>query len=331
MGILTKEVEVKVNSYTIKHYESLGYKIPMRKASKSSFQHTGREFVYDLNNTFMVNVKDLQRRSNIKIDAICDCCGEIVRDVMYENYCERIEIFGEYVCHKCKTTHYRETCLRIYGVDNPVKLKEVRNRMAATSLQRYRTVHPLQSKEIKEKQQQTVRNIYGVDNVSQLSEVREKIAQTFYKNNSTPTSKQQLYIFNLYQSMNPVTQLNYPISRYNADICIINEKLDIEIDFGGHNLSVKTGELTQEEFDQKEIVRNNIIKREGYKIMRIISLKDLLPQDSTLLQMLDDARNYFSLYPQHSWIEFSIDTSTVRNTEHKNGIPYNYGALRTIK
>ena len=51
--LLTKEVEVKVNSSTIKHYESLGYQIPMRKASKSIFQHTGREFAYDLNNIIL--------------------------------------------------------------------------------------------------------------------------------------------------------------------------------------------------------------------------------------------------------------------------------------
>lgn len=330
MGILTKEVEVKVNSYTIKHYESLGYKIPLRKASKSSFQHTGREFVYDLNNTFIVKVEDLQRRSNVKIDVICDCCGEIIYDVIYEDYCKRIEIFGEYVCRKCKTVHYKESCLKTYGVDNPAKLKEVRNRMMETSLQRYGTIYPLQSKEIKEKQRQTVRNTYGVDCVSQLSEVREKTAHTLYKNGTTPTSRQQLYIFNLYQLVYPNVQLNYPIAQFNTDICFPDEKLDIEVDFGGHNLSVKTGHLTQEEFDQKEIVRNNIIKREGYKQMRIISSKDLLPKDSILLQMLQDSRNYFSIYPNHSWIEFNIDTSFVRNAEYKDGISYDFGELRKI-
>lgn len=330
MGILTKEVEVKVNSYTIKHYESLGYKIPLRKASKSSFQHTGKEFVYDLGNTFKVKTEDLQRRSNVKIDVECDCCGEPIYNVMYEDYCERIEMFGEYVCHNCSLDHHRESCLKKYGVDNPAKLKEVREKMVQTSLQRYGTMHPLQSKEIKEKQRQTVRNTYGVDCVSQLPEVRGKMTHAFYKNGTTPTSRQQLYIFNLYQSVYPDSQLNYPVARYNTDICFPNEKLVVEIDFGGHNLSVKTGKMTQEEFDQKEIVRNNIIKRDGYKTMRIISRKDLLPSDKILLQMLSDARNYFST-TQHTWMTYDIDQSLLFNAEYKNGILYNYGELRKIK
>ena len=331
MGILTKEVEVKVNSYTIKYYEPLGYEIPMRKASKSTFQHTGKELAYDLNNTFMVKVEDLQRRSNVKIDATCDSCGEIVNNIYYEHYCESIEKFGKYVCYKCKTSHYKESCLKIYGVDNPAKLEEVHERMAKTSLQRYGTMHPLQSKEIKEKQQQTVQNTYGVDNILKLSEVRKKVSQTLYKNGTVPTSKQQFYVFNLYQSINSNVQLNYPIAYYNADICFPEEKLTVEIDFGGHNLSVKTGRLTQEEFNQKEIIRNNIIKREGYKQMRIISLNDKLPSDSILLQMLSEAKQYFLDYPEHSWIEFNISESTLRNAEHKQGIPYNFGSLRTVK
>ena len=330
MGILTKEVEVKVNSYTIKYYESLGYEIPMRKASKSTFRHTGKELAYDLNSTFMVKVEDLQRRSNVKIDATCDSCGEIVNNVIYEHYCESIEKFGNYVCYKCQTIHRKESCLKSYGVDNPAKLKEVRNRMVETSLQRYGTVHPLQSNEIKGKQQQTVRNTYGVGNVSQLPEVREKISRTLYANSSQKTSKQQFYIFNLYQSVNSNIQLNYPIAHYNADICIPDEKLDIEIDFGGHNLSVKTGRISQEEFDRKELIRNNIIKREGYKIMRIISSKDFIPPDDILLQMLDFARNYFST-TSHTWITYDIDQSLMFNAEHKQGIPYDFGSLRTVK
>jgi hypothetical protein len=34
MPILTKEVEVRVNSKTIEHYQSLGYKIPTKKSFK---------------------------------------------------------------------------------------------------------------------------------------------------------------------------------------------------------------------------------------------------------------------------------------------------------
>ena len=65
--------------------------------------------------------------------------------------------------------------------------------------------------------------------------------------------------------------------------------------------------------------------------MRIISLKDKLPSDEILLQMLSEAKQYFFDYPNHSWIEFNIDTSTVRNAEQKDGVFFDYGKLRKIK
>ena len=107
-------------------------------------------------------------------------------------------------------------------------------------------------------------------------------------------------------------------------------KIDIEYDGGFHNGQVKLGRLTQEEFDQKEIIRNNIIKREGYKIMRIVSRKDLLPSDSTLLQMLSEAKEYFSK-TNHHWCTYDIDQSLLFSAEHKDGIYYDFCELRTIK
>ena len=64
--------------------------------------------------------------------------------------------------------------------------------------------------------------------------------------------------------------------------------------------------------------------------MKIISSKDLLPSDEILLQMLSDAKQYFSDYQNHSWIEFDIDNSVIRNAENKNGVSYDFGKLRKI-
>ena len=48
MPILTKEVEIKVNSKTVKYYKSLGYEIPMKKASKSTYKKYKKEFHFSL-------------------------------------------------------------------------------------------------------------------------------------------------------------------------------------------------------------------------------------------------------------------------------------------
>ena len=223
---------------------------------------------------------------------------------------------------------YRNTCVERYGEEYGKHFSEI-----ALNTFRERTgyLYPLQDPSIKEKRTKTNISKYGVSNPAKSPEVKEKISKTLYKNSSQKTSKQQLYIFNLYKMTSDMVELNYPVSYYSADICFPEEKLDIEYDGGFHNGQVKTGKLTQEEFDQKEIVRNNIIKRAGYKTMRIVSRKDKLPQDDILLQMLSDVRVYFTQYPNHSWFEFNLDTSTIRNAENPHGIPYDFGSLRTIK
>jgi hypothetical protein len=104
-----------------------------------------------------------------------------------------------------------------------------------------------------------------------------------------------------------------------------------EVDGGGHNLSVKLNKISQNDFEEKERIREMVIVRNGYKICRIISSKDNYPSDQILLQMLEDAKQYFSDYPNHSWMNFDIDNGIIRNAENKEGKPYDYGQLRKIK
>lgn len=284
MGIITKEVKVKPTGKMIQYYNNKGYNAEHKKP-------------------LVIKVDDLPDESCIAIDVLCDYCEDMICHPTYRDYRKRIEKFGNYACDKCGIIHKKESCIRLYGVDNASKIEEVKERTRFTNIERY-----------------------GVPYTQQSPDVRAKANETLCKNGSQKTSKQQLYLHNLYGG-----ELNFFIKYYATDICFPEEKLVVEYDGGGHDLRVTLGRLTQEEFDQKEIIRNNIIKREGYKQMRIISSNDKLPSDTTLLQMLSDARTYFSQYPNHSWIEFNISTSTVRNAENINGIPYDFGALRTIK
>lgn len=219
-----------------------------------------------------------------------------------------------------------KSCIDHYGVSNPQLSSEVREQTERTNLQLYGYIAPSQSPKIKAKVAQINFEKHGYYSPLQLPEVRQKIAKTLYANSSQKASRQQRYICKLYQG-----KLNFPIKFYCADICLLNDNLAIEFDGSGHMLNVTMGRETIEEYTQKEIVRHNVIKREGYKQMRIISSKDLLPSDQILLQMLQQAKQYFSEYPNHSWYEYDIDSSIVRNAEHKEGVPYNYGELRKIK
>ena len=224
-----------------------------------------------------------------------------------------------------------ETYRKKTGYDYPSQSPEVREKITKSYIIHYGVSNPQLSSEVRYQTEQTCLERYGYTTPLQSMEIKEKIAQTCYENGTVPTSKQQFYLFNLYKLIDSSIQLNYPISHFNADICFPVEKIDIELDCGGHNLSVKTGQLTQEQFDQKEIIRDKVIKKEGYKIIRIKSITNKLPQDHILFQMLLEAKQYFFNYPNHSWIEFDIDNSSVRNAENKKGVLYNYGELRIIK
>ena len=324
MGLITKEVEVKVNSKTVKYYESLGYKIPKKEASDKHVKRFKKGFTYDFGNIFIVKVDDLTRNSKVKVLVKCDYCNK-EKYIEYRKYLDSVEKYDIYACNKCLHYKTEKTNFTKYGTPYYSSTLECKEKVKNTCIDIYGTDCPARNEKIKEKTRLTNLQKFGFENPMQSQEIREKVNETLCKNGNVKTSKQQLYLHNLYGG-----KINYPISYYSIDICFPEEKLIIEYDGGGHDLRVVLGRLTQEEFNQKEIIRNNIIKREGYKQMRIISTTDLLPSDETLLQMLTQAKEYFSTYPEHSWYEYNIDTSTVRNAEHKEGVFFDYGELRKI-
>ena len=65
-----------------------------------------------------------------------------------------------------------------YGVDNPQKSKEIRERTELTNLERYGTKNVFQNVEVQVKQKQTCIARYGVENVFQAEPVKNIIKQT---------------------------------------------------------------------------------------------------------------------------------------------------------
>lgn len=242
----------------------------------------------------------------------------------------------------------QKTIFERYGVENVSQNKDIQDKRTQVFIERFGTTSPLKNKECLEKMKQTNLDRYGVEFIPQLEDTKQKVKKTNLENcgyesymqspeflekwfakygsNFVKSSRQQQYLCNLYNGI-----LNHPFKCFALDIFLPEDKLDIEFDGSGHKMSIFLGNISEEDFEKKELYRNVAIKREGYKQMRIISTTDKLPSDSTLLQMLSYTRNYFSLYPNHSWIEYNLDTSTVRSAEYKDGVYYDYGALRTIK
>lgn len=347
--ILDEYVEVKLAPKWIKSYAQKGY-------------------VGKVGDIIKVVPNDLPSQSHVKIHAKCSICGNIqeisyatyYKSITFDGsytckhcnqYKKRTTLIEHYgvpspVLNEDIKQKMQETCYERYGVTNPMQNATIKNKSKQTCRSKYQCDYALQNPEIRNKIYQTSINKYGVDNVLKLTEIREKIEatmlakygvkncmqneevcsqarKTLYANQSQQTSVQQEYLHQLYQG-----ELNYPCSYYSLDIYLLEHKLDIEYNGGGHNLQVKLGDVTPAEFEQKEIIRSAQIRRQGINQLTIISRKDYLPSDDVLLQMLEETLSYLST-TNHHWVEYDIDRSTVRNALGR--FPYDFGALRKIK
>lgn len=219
-----------------------------------------------------------------------------------------------------------ETNIERYGAPHVFQNKEIYKKFEETMLSRYGSKQTMNVPELAERQRQSCFEHYGVYIPAQNPEVVKKMRETMFKNGTAPTSNQQLYLCQLFSG-----QLNHPLGCYSLDIFIDRDNTVIEYDGGGHDLSVKYGNITSDEFHKREIIRSQYIKNAGLKLIRIISPTDLLPSDNILVQMYDFARSYFDS-TSHTWINFYPEENKYRNAEHKepDGVYYNYGELRRI-
>lgn len=161
MPILTKEVEVKVNARTAEYYESLGYKTPMREATKSTFKKYKKDYVYDVGKTFMVKVEDLPQKSNVKIDYLCDYCLQNVISMSYAGIAERTKGIGKLACKCCYPKKVKEVCLSRYGVDNYSKTQDFHEKYVDTMFAKYGVEHNSQLSDYREKFHNTCIERYG--------------------------------------------------------------------------------------------------------------------------------------------------------------------------
>ena len=94
MGLISTEVEVGLDSKTIKWYEEKGYEIPRW------IDNRGRLKV-KRGTKIIVNVKDLPDGSGITVDIKCDECGTEMLGIRWVDYKDRMHEDGKNYCKKC--------------------------------------------------------------------------------------------------------------------------------------------------------------------------------------------------------------------------------------
>lgn len=359
--LLTKTVKINLKK-NIKYYENLGYDIPKRR-DKWGKLSTPRGTsiivkVEDLPEGSEVYIECL-------CDYCLEQGVETIIPKMYCNYIKQNKygIIKKDCCKKCHPLKTKESNLLIYGVESIVYLKSTKDKVKITklnktseeiektkikkintTLEKYGVESSMQNKEIMEKYKKTMRIRYGCDNPLQNELIKKKVQntninkygfsspmkneviklkarKTLYKNSGGMCSKQQLYLNNLLNG-----ELNYLVNYFLLDIAFPQEMIYLEYDGGGHKLSVKFGNETLNDFVKRNRRRWYYLYRNGWKSIRIISLKDKLPLDEVILQMIEYAKEY--LNEGCSWIEFNIDNKNIKTSQFC--INVDYGELRKI-
>lgn len=104
MGIITKEVEIKINNINCKYYENLGYNIPKHKIN----YRRPNKYAYSIGKHIFIKIEDLMPNAKARIEYECDCCHK------------RYVIFNHY---KKSTYTFCEDCLKNYDKEENVALR----------------------------------------------------------------------------------------------------------------------------------------------------------------------------------------------------------------
>lgn len=293
MRYIQEKITVKVNNFTEEHFKSIGYNV------KNGSMIT-------------IPIVDLPKGSGLKIDVECDYCNKIFKKA-YRRYLETI---NDISCSDCRSNKIMKTNLKRYGVTCAMHSEEKSKERRQTFINKYGTPTPAKLKEVQEKAKQTNLKKYGVEWVLQNDEIKAKqmksanktLKERGEKYGIIPVSKNQILLHELFGGV-----INYQIGKYFADIYLEEFNLIIEYDGGGHNLSVKTGRRTQEEFEEKEKLRNEYLLSLGYNILRIIDLKDKFDTAENLsnvrnnaLKIFENTTNNFYVYDIENKSELSF-------------------------
>ncbi len=248
----------------------------------------------------------LAKHSNVRVMLRCDHCLEVYYAKMNDFTKTSEKHDGLSFCKKCRAYAQKLTLQEQYGVDNISQLEEVKKKKVETCRGHFGTDYPMQSKEVMDKSRASMLDKYGVDHNSHRPEIVDRVkianAKVRGKNGTIMSSKAQRYLCNLLEG-----KLNYPCGYYNMDI-LLDDNTYIEYNGSGHNLNVTLGQITQAEFDRKEQIRYYYLKSQGYKCIIIDNLTDKLPQDDTILILVDTAR---SMLANNNWVRINFDDLSI--------------------
>lgn len=268
-----QKVKIRWNNSIKKYYVDLGYQFTK------------------INDEFYVDIKDLQPSSNAKVKVKCDYCEKDYYTT-YKVYNKSIKSdkTAKSCCKDCVKFKREETLLDKYGVKYPMQSKFIREKIKRTMLEKYGIENPSQVQEFQNKRQETflkkynansfvesenfkevLQEKYNVENPMQYSKFRHKASQTLRSNGNVKVSKAEIKLCKLLSEMYGEQNCfpSYIHDTYTLDCLLILKEIKIDVEFDG----IYWHSLRDKKHDRK---RDNKLKKDGYKIFRILS-KNKLP------------------------------------------------------
>lgn len=172
-----------------------------------------------------------------------------------------------------------------FGVDYPMQLDEFQNRVKQTDIQKYGVLHHTQSPDVIAKRKKTNHEKYGVEFPIQNKDILYKSISTRYKHGNFTCSTQQYQLHQLIGG-----ELNYPFKNFVIDVAFPDEKIAVEWDGSGHDMSVRMGRISNKEFKRNENYRNLVLFNSNWKIIRFITKKDIFPDN--ILDIFNYCKSY---------------------------------------
>lgn len=171
--LITKEVEVKLNSRNKKYFENLGYDLDQFKRKNK------KRWSIPKDTKILVKIEQLPLGSHEIIEYECDYCHNTFSRSYYDyNTYRKKSIIQKDACKECMNLKREEGVLLKYHVKHTLSLPEVIEKRNKTNLDKYGAKVAFQNETVKEKQKQTIQEKYGCDNVFQNEDVKQKIKLT---------------------------------------------------------------------------------------------------------------------------------------------------------
>jgi len=115
--ILTREISVRITESNFSYYEDLVYEV----------------FIGEI---LIIPIELMSKGSHYKILCKCDSCS-IEKQVIFKNYINYGNNWGEYYCRKCSEHKRKKTLRERLGVDYPIQNQKVMKKMKKTLLKKY--------------------------------------------------------------------------------------------------------------------------------------------------------------------------------------------------